>query len=96
MAGPKNTLSSALLNAEKSEFLQDNVLLQGLKTFGISINQLLEANLANLEPGAYEPVKLRFKDQNEFVEKVTENLQSPVVRSLRSIVDVIKPKKYGI
>lgn len=70
MGGPKNSLAVATNNNGKSEFLEDNMLLHGLKSFGITIDQLLEANLTNLDPRAYDPVEKRYKTQEEFVEKV--------------------------
>ena len=96
MTGPKNFLAAQVNSANKSEFLEDNILLHGLKSFGITIDELLEANLKNLDPNAYKPIEPRFKDQDEFVVNVQKNLQSPVVRSLKSIVDIIKPTGYGI
>lgn len=70
MAGPKNTLAAAVNQAAKSEFLEDNILLHGLKSFGITIDELLAANLQNLDPHAYTPVVPRFKTQEEFVANV--------------------------
>lgn len=37
MTGPKNSLAVAKASGNKNEFLQDNILLHGLKTFGITI-----------------------------------------------------------
>lgn len=92
MTGPKNSLAVAKTSGNKNEFLQDNILLHGLKTFGITIEELLEANMRNMNPRAFEGINKRFKTQEEFVRHVEENLQSPVVRSLKSIVNVVKPK----
>ena len=62
MTGPKNFLAAAVDSANQSEFLEDNILLHGLKSFGITIEQLLEANLDNMDESAYREVKPRFKD----------------------------------
>lgn len=96
MTGPKNFLAAQVNSASQSEFLEDNILLHGLKSFGITIDELLAANLKNLDPNAYKPIEPRFKNQEEFITSVQKNLQSPVVRSLKSIVDIIKPSGYGI
>jgi len=48
--------------------------MQGLKSFGITIEQLLEANLVNMEPNAYAPIKKKYKNMDEFVEKVQSHL----------------------
>ena len=72
MNGQKNTMAAA--NSQPSEFLEDNVLMQGLKSFGITIEQLLEANLVNMEPNAYAPIKKKYKNMDEFVEKVQSHL----------------------
>ena len=70
MTGPKNFLAAQVNAANKSEFLEDNILLHGLKSFGITIDELLAANLKNLDPNAYTPVQPRFATQEEFVESV--------------------------
>ena len=69
MAGPKNSLAVAK-GGDVGDYLEDSVLLHGLQSFGITIEQLLEANLANIEPNAYKPIEKPFKDQEAFVEKV--------------------------
>ena len=56
LTGPKNTLAVALNNTNRNEYLPDNILLHGLKTFGITIEELLEANLRNLIPRAYDGI----------------------------------------
>lgn len=61
MTGPKNSLAVAK-GGDASDFLEDSILLHGLQSFGITIEQLLEANLANIEPNAYKPIEKPFKD----------------------------------
>ena len=61
MNGPKNSLAASVNAAQKSEYMDDNILLHGLKSFGITIEQLLEANLTNIDQNAYEPVAPKFK-----------------------------------
>ena len=41
ITGPKNSLAVALNSATRNDFLEDNVLLHGLKSFGITIDELL-------------------------------------------------------
>ena len=74
MTGPKNFLAGQVNAANKSEFLEDNILLHGLKSFGITIDELLEANLKNIDPHANDPVKPRFENQEEFEKHVLQNL----------------------
>ncbi len=74
MTGPKNSLAAAINIGDKSEFLEDNILLHGLKSFGITIDQLLAANLVNMDPRAYDPIKKRYANQEEFVAKVETKL----------------------
>ena len=56
MTGPKNFLAAAVDSANQSEFLEDNILLHGLKSFGITIDELLAANLDNIDENAYKPI----------------------------------------
>ena len=49
-----------------------------------------------MDPNAYDPIPKRYKDQEHFVSTVQQQLVSPAVRSLKDIVEIIKPKSYGI
>ena len=41
MSGPKNSLAVALTSATRNDFMDENVLLHGLKLFGITLDELL-------------------------------------------------------
>ena len=69
MAGPQNSLAVAKAG-ESGDYLADSILLHGLQSFGITIEQVLEANLKNIQPDAYKPIEKPFKNQAAFVEKV--------------------------
>ena len=90
---------SAYLGAqskEKGEYLDDSHLLKGLKTFGLTYKELLDANLKNINMNAYKEVPKRYKTEEEFIKRVEEKLSSQATKSLRSIVSVIKHRTYGI
>ena len=81
---------------ERGEFLDDSYLLRGLRAFGITYEQLLEANLRHIDHNAYREVPKRYHTEEEFIKRVEGKLASEATKSLRNIVSVIKPRTYGI
>ena len=54
--------------------MNDSILLIGLKKANITIKDLIEANLDNLNPNARIPPESSYKNSQEFIQKVQEKL----------------------
>ena len=51
-------------------YAPDSYLLNGLAVHGLTFQQLLDANLRNIDPRAYAPISKPYNTADEFVEKV--------------------------
>lgn len=88
---PRNVQSFS--NRTDTLFLNDSYLLKGLAKAGLTIQQLLDANLLNLKKDANKLPDFS-KNSDDFVGMVQAKLKNSNATNLHKIVDVLKkPKK---
>ena len=84
---PRNVQSFS--NRMDDSFLNDSYLLKGLAKAGLTIQQLLDANLLNLRPDADKLPDLS-QSSEEFIQMVKDKLRNTHAQNLHKIVDVLK------
>jgi len=70
---PKNVQSFS--SAHDSSFLNDSYLLKGLAKAGLTIQELLDANLLNLRPDA-DKIPDFSQNSDEFIQMVKDKLKN--------------------